>query len=134
LERLMAAARDLAENRVAEAAAAIGPILADDPAEPAAHALEGFLHDVSGRAEEAAASYRAALYLEPALFQARVLLADCLLRLGHKDKAAHQFREVLATLDGGRERVLAALAELPLPDHERAMRRCRQALQSRMGS
>ncbi len=127
-ERLMAAARQLADNRVAEAAGAIAAVLAEEPAEPAAHALEGFLHDLSGRAEAAAASYRAALYLEPSLFQARLLLADCLLRLGHKDKAAHQFREVLATLNGGRERALAALANLPLPDRERAMRRCRQAL------
>jgi len=127
----MAAARQLADNRVAEAKEAIAGILAEDPAEPAGHALEGFLHDLNGRAEEASAAYRAALYLEPALFQARLLLADCLLRLGHKDKAAHQFREVLATLSGGRERALAALADLPLPDRERALRRCRQALQAR---
>jgi len=130
-ERLMAAARQLADNRVAEAKEAIAGILAEDPAEPSGHALEGFLHDLNGRAEEASAAYRAALYLEPALFQARLLLADCLLRLGHKDKAAHQFREVLATLSGGRERALAALADLPLPDRERALRRCRQALQAR---
>jgi len=128
-ERLMAAARRLADNRIDEAASAIAAIFADDPAEPAAHALEGFLHDLNGRAEEAAAAYRAALYLEPALFQARLFLADCLLRLGHKEKAAHQFREVLKTLDGGRERTLAVLADLPLPDRERALRRCRQALQ-----
>ncbi len=127
-ERLLAAARQLADNRIAEAAAASAAILAEDPAEPAAHALEAFLHDLSGRPEEAAAAYRAALYLEPALFQARLLLADCLLRLGHREKAAHQFREVLATLAGGRERTLAALADLPLPDRERALRRCRQAL------
>src|SRR4029078_10481564 len=88
----------------------------------------GFLHDLTGRAEDAAAAYRAALYLEPALFQARLLLADCLLRLGAQEEAQHHYREVLKTLEEGRERTLAALADLPLPDRERATRRCRQAL------
>ncbi len=127
-ERLLAASRQLADNRVDDAKKAIAVLLAEDPAEPAIHALDGFLQDLTGRPEEAAASYRAALYLEPSLFQARLLLADCLLRLGHKEKAAHQYREVLKTLEGGRERSLAALADLPLPDRERATRRCRQAL------
>jgi chemotaxis protein methyltransferase CheR len=127
-ERLLAASRQLADNRVDDARKAIAGLLAEDPAEPAAHALDGFLQDFTGRPEDAASSYRAALYLEPSLFQARLLLADCLLRLGHKEKAAHQYREVLKTLEGGRERSLAALADLPLPDRERATRRCRQAL------
>jgi chemotaxis protein methyltransferase CheR len=127
-ERLLAAARDLAANRVDEAARVIGTALAADPSEPAAHALEGFLHDLCNRTEEAIHSYRAALYLDPALFQARVLLADCLLRLGHRDRAEHQFREVLTLLAGGREKTLRLFEDLPLPDRERAQRRCRQVL------
>jgi chemotaxis protein methyltransferase CheR len=127
-ERLLAAARDLAANRVDEAARVIGAALAADPSEPAAHALEGFLHDLCNRTEEAIHSYRAALYLDPALFQARVLLADCLLRLGHRDRAEHQFREVLTLLAGGREKTLRLFEDLPLPDRERAQRRCRQVL------
>ena len=83
--------------------------LAADPSEPAAHALQGFLHDLCGRTEEAIPAYRAALYLDPALFQVRVLLADCLLRLGNRDRAEHQFREVLTLLASGRERPLRAL-------------------------
>jgi hypothetical protein len=74
------------------------------------------------------ASYRAALYLDPALFQARVLLADCLLRLGNRDRAEHQFREVLTLLASGREKALLLFGDLPLPDRERAQRRCRQVL------
>jgi hypothetical protein len=70
-------------------------------------------------------AYRAALYLDPALFQPRLLLADCLLRLGHRELAEKQFQEVLTLVTGGRERALTAL---PLPDRERALRRCRQAL------
>ena len=127
-ERLAGAARDLAENRVAEAARQIAEVLAVDPGEPAAHALEGFLHDLAGRADEAVASYRAALYLDPALFQVRVFLADCLLRLGHRDRAEGQYREVLAFTGNGRGRTLLAFEGLPVPDRDRAERRARQVL------
>lgn len=130
-ERLAQAARELAANRVDEAAKILAEVQAAEPSEPAAHALEGFLHDLASRTEDAVASYRAALYLDPALFQARVLLADCLLRLGQKDRAEHQFREVLSLLESGRERELHLYADLPLPSRERAQRRCRQVLQGR---
>lgn len=127
-ERLLEAARHLAGNRIEEAGRAIGQVLAVDPSEPAAHALEGFLHDVTGRTDDAVASYRAALYLDPELYQVRVLLADCLLRLGNRGRAEHQYREVLAHLGNGRERNLAVFGELPFPDRARAQRRCRQVL------
>jgi chemotaxis protein methyltransferase CheR len=127
-ERLLAAARDLAENRIEEARRILDAILAADPSEPAAHALVGFLHDLCSRTEEAVGAYRAALYLDPALFQPRVLLADCLLRLGKRDLAEHQFREVLTLLTSGREKALGLFEGLPLPDRERAQRRCRQVL------
>jgi chemotaxis protein methyltransferase CheR len=128
VERLAAAARDLAANRIEDARRTLEVALAADPSDPAAHALQGFLDDLCGRTEEAVAAYRAALYLDPALYQVRVLLADCLLRLGNRDRAEHQFREVLTLLAAGRERTLAAFEELPLPDRERAQRRCRQVL------
>ncbi len=127
-ERLAAAARDLAANRVEEASRTLAAALAADPSEPAAHALAGFLHDLCGRTGEAVSSYRAALYLDPLLFQVRVLLADCLLRLGDRERAEHQFREVLTLLASGRERSLTLFGELPLPDRDRAGRRCRQVL------
>ncbi|HSF39715.1 MAG TPA: CheR family methyltransferase [Thermoanaerobaculia bacterium] len=127
-ERLLEAARDLAANRIAEAARRVEAALAADPSDPAAHALEGFLHDLRGKPEDAVISYRAALYLDAALFQVRVLLADCLLRLGHRDRAGHQYREVLTTLESGRDRTLLVFEGLPLPDRERAQRRCRQVL------
>jgi tetratricopeptide (TPR) repeat protein len=127
-ERLMSAARSLSGNRVEEAARVIGDALAEDPSEPSVYALEGFLHDLTGRPDEAVSSYRAALYLDPALFQVRILLADCLLRLGNRDRAEHHYREVLAHLAGGRERSLPDFADLPFPDRTRAQRRCRQVL------
>jgi chemotaxis protein methyltransferase CheR len=127
-ERLLVAARHLAENQIEEAGRAIEQVLALDPSEPAAHALEGFFYDVTGRTDDAIASYRAALYLDPELYQVRVLLADCLLRLGNRDRAEHQYREVLSHLGHGRERNLVVLNELPFPDRVRAQRRCRQVL------
>jgi predicted Zn-dependent protease len=125
---LLDAGRSLAANRIDEAAHRVREVLAAAPSEPAAHALDGFLHDLSGRAEEAVNSYRAALYLDPALFQVRLLLADCLLRLGSRDRAEHHFREVLAHLASGRERNLPPFEDLPFPDRARAQRRCRQVL------
>jgi len=129
LEILLGAAHQLAANRIEAAGQAVEEALAADPSEPAGHLLDGFLHDLGGRTEEAAASYRAALYLDPSLFQARLLLADCLLRLDQRGRAEHQYREVLAALAAGRERPVAIFDGLPLPDRERALRRCRQALQ-----
>ncbi len=128
-DRLSAAARLLADNRIAEAGRLVADLLVADPSEPAPHALAGFLHDLAGRPEEAVPAYRAALYLDPALYQARLLLADCLLRLGHRELAETQFQEVLTLVTLGREHPLPALSALPLPDRERALKRCRQALQ-----
>ncbi|HEV2844337.1 MAG TPA: hypothetical protein VG477_05785, partial [Thermoanaerobaculia bacterium] len=128
---LLKAARDLSGNHIGEAGKVIAQALAADPSEPAAHSLEGFVHDLCGRAEDAVTSYRAALYLDPSLFQVRLLLADCLLRLSHRDRAEHQFREVLTTLASGRERTLLLFEGLPFPDRERAQRRCRQVLKGR---
>jgi chemotaxis protein methyltransferase CheR len=127
-EMLTHAARELAENRIDSAAQIIGRLMESDPSDPEAYALEGFLHDLAGRTDEATASYRAALYLDASLFQVRVLLADCLLRLGHNDLARHQYREALAVLESGRERILALFADLPLPDRDRARRRCQDVL------
>jgi Tfp pilus assembly protein PilF len=127
---LLRAVDELAANRADAARLVVDAALAADPSVAAVHALDGFLHDLAGRAEEAAACYRAALYLDPALFQARLLLADCLLRLGQRDRAEHQFREVLATLDAGRDRSLPLFEPLAFPTRERAQRRCRQALQA----
>jgi len=130
-ELLLAAARELAANRTAEAGRAVEQALVANPSEPSAHALEGFLHDLAGRSEEAVTAYRAALYLDPGLFQVRVLLGDCLLRLGHRDRAEQQFREVLTLLAGGRERTLVLFSDLPLPDRDRAQRRARQVLKGK---
>jgi chemotaxis protein methyltransferase CheR len=130
-ERLAAAVEHLLADRLAEAVEIVDQALAGDPSDPEAHALEGFIHDLSGRTEMAIASLRAALYLDPSLFQAQLLLADALRRLGWLDRARAAYRTVLTLLGGGAARELAALAALPLADRASAAQRARAGLAAR---
>ncbi len=127
-ERLTLAARHAAADRLDDAAELVDEALLADPSDAAVHALEGFMHDISGRSQMAVASYRAALFLDAGLFQVRLLLADALRRLGHDQRAAREYREVLAALAAGPANELEALAPLALPDRGEALRRCREAL------
>jgi hypothetical protein len=102
-----------------------------DPSDPAVHALEGYIHDLSGRTEMAIVSYRATLFLAHSLFQVRLLLAEALRRLGRDERAAHEYREVLSALAAGPGSGLDAFAALPLASREQAARRCREALARR---
>jgi len=126
--RLADAVRSLAEDRLDRAADLVDQALLADPSDPAAHALEGLLHEFSGRAQLAVASYRASLFLDPALFQVRLLLADALRRLGHGPRAVLEYREVMASLAAGTARGLDALAGLAAPAGGDAAQRCRDAL------
>ncbi|MGD1147313.1 MAG: CheR family methyltransferase [Thermoanaerobaculaceae bacterium] len=130
-QRLADAILSLAEDRLDRAADLVDQALVTDPSDPAVHALEGFLHEVSGRTQMAVASYRAALFLDPGLFQVRLLLADSLRRLGHEQRAAIEFREVMAGLAAGTVRSLDSLAGLQLPGTDQAAQRCRVVLLER---
>lgn len=130
-ERLLEVARLLAGDDVASAAERLEAVLEADPSEAAAHALDGFLRDLRGDADDAIQSYRAALYLDPALYQVRLLLADAMNRRGWRERAEHEYREVLASLRAGRDRVLVPFEALPVPDREGAEKRCRRALGGR---
>ena len=125
---LLEAAEELAANRVDDATRLTAAARDADPSEPAVYALDGFLHDLQGRAEEASSAYRAALYLDPGLYQVRVLLADCQSRLGQRGRAEQEYRQVLALLDRGGARDLVLLEDLPFPNRIRATRICRRAL------
>lgn len=122
------AARALAESRPQEASRWLDEVLSAEPALPAAHALAGLIRDLEERPEEAVAAYRAALYLEPELFQVRLLLADCLRRSGQGRAARQHYREALTSLRSGRGRELSELSELPLPSRERVERRAKDVL------
>ncbi len=132
-ERLGAAVAALADGLPDRAVELLDQALLADPADAAAHGLEGFIHDLSGRTQMAVPSYRAALFLDPALFQVRLLLADALRRLGNSARAALEYREVMATLAAGASRPADALARLQLPDAAQARERCREALVGRSG-
>lgn len=127
-EMLVRAADALSDNRVADATRFAAEARDADPSEPAVYALEGFLHDLQGQASEAAGAYRAALYLDPGLYQVRVLLADCYARLGNRERSDREYRQVLASLERGSGRDLVLLEVLPFPNSARAQRLCRQAL------
>jgi chemotaxis protein methyltransferase CheR len=127
-ERLLGVARRLADGRLDDAHQDLEAVLDADPSEAAAHALDGFLHDLRGEADDAVQAYRAALYLDPALCQVRLLLADLMSRRGWQRRAHHEYREVLAALAAGRDRMLVPFEALPVPDREGAERRCRRAL------
>lgn len=127
-ERLLAAIAHLEADRAHEAEIEAAGALETDPADPAAHALVGLLHDLGGRTQEAVESLRAALYLEPDLVQVRLLLAGCLRRLGELPHADRHFREVVATLERGGGRRLALLDGRLVPDPAETLRRARAAL------
>jgi chemotaxis protein methyltransferase CheR len=117
----------LAAGRLDEATEAARALLPANPMDPALRTLEGLVHDLAGRAEEAAASYRAALFLDSSLFQTRLLLADTLRRLGWEARAEHEYRQVLSLIAADRASEVA-LGGVNLPDRGEARHRCRQAL------
>lgn len=130
-ERTRAIAECLAGSRLDAARAHLDAALRDDPGDPLVHALEGLYLDVAGHPAEALAAYRAALFLDPGLYQVRVLLAEALRHAGHTARADHEYRQVLASLARGPARDAAALAELPVPDRAQAQALARRALRDR---
>lgn len=130
-DRILAAVGHLEADEILAAEREAAAALDADPADPAAHVLRGLLHDLAGRPADAADDFRAALYLEPDLFQARLLLAGCLKRLGEPGLAERQYREVLAILERGAPRRLAALDGRLLPAPAEARDRARAALSPR---
>ncbi len=63
------------------------------PSDPALRAAEGWLLQRGERIEEAIHAYRAALYLEPDLYQIRHQMALCLDELGARRRAVNEYRE-----------------------------------------
>jgi chemotaxis protein methyltransferase CheR len=127
---LVAAA--LADGRLAAAAAALATALAVEPTNAPLRAFEGLRFDLESETEAALRAYRAALFLDPELFQVRLLCADLLRRGGDVAAAQRHYREALRTLGGGGGRELPGTGTL-LPDREAARRRCEAALRGASG-
>ena len=125
---LAAAARALAGDRLDEARAVVDAALCRDRNHAEAHALSGLLHDLTGDAQAAVAAYRAALFLEPALFQVRFMLAHRLEHLGWPARARNEYRQVLTDLGHGKVRTLGVDLPRLLPTPDEASQRSRRAL------
>ncbi|MEO8504908.1 MAG: CheR family methyltransferase [Acidobacteriota bacterium] len=125
---LLVAVEALRERQFEPAGRAIERALAEDPEDARAHAVCGLLSEVLGNGAAAVAAYRAALYLDPGLYQVRALLAEALARQGETERADQQWRELLRELASGRAHAMAGVDGLPWPERERSLRRARQAL------
>lgn len=119
----------LAAGRLVQAQEELRRALAANPADAQAHALEGVLQEVAGNLQAAVCAFRAALYLEPDLYQARLLLAHNLRRLGQTSRARAEYRQLLGILAAGQGKELDRLGGLPLPTREQAARQALVALE-----
>lgn len=127
-DRLRRAATAAANNRLADAASLVEEALLANPRDPLAHAVQGLLHDLAGRSPMAVASYRAALFLQPELAQVRLLLAECLRRLGWHERARQEARHALVSVVQKGAQEIDLLTPLGVPAGEALQRRLRAAL------
>jgi len=116
----------LEDGRLDEARASLARAGGAAMLDPSLHVLRGLVAEAEGDADGAVAAYRAALYLEPRLFQARLLLAEVLLAAGSADRARRELLRVLEDVPAGIE--LPWAASLALPDRARAAARARRLL------
>ncbi len=118
----------LAEGSVESALALATAAVVRMPDDAVLRALHGLCLDRRGDVEGAIQAYRAALYLEPGLFQFRALLAGCFERLGWPQRARREHREVLTALRSSSVREVPESARLGLPSPEMAAQQARTAL------
>ena len=84
------------------------------PEDPVLRALAGLIHDREGELTLAVQAYRAALYLDPSLFQIRFLLARCQHRMGWLDRAQRELRSILEMIAARQARSLPGTDQLGL--------------------
>ncbi len=124
----------LLENRFGDARDQVAEVVSAEPENVSARVVAGLIDEVCDRPADARAAYRAALYLAPEMYQARVLLADLLRRSGDLRRAVHEYRQVIRLLEEGSARELEGIGELPLPDRRQALQRSRAALERHGGA
>lgn len=99
-----------------------------NPAGAEAYLLLGITCDLQGEIESAVEAYRGAVYLEPDLFHARYLLAESLRKLGWRERAAGEYRRVIALLSAGGGVPSLYASQLSLPDRAQVLVRSQAAL------
>ena len=121
--------RELLIGEALGRAAALGRQLSErEPDNVELRAVSALAIDAVGDEEGAVRAYRAALYLDPALFQIRHRLASVLRRRGETERASAELRAILSLIATGRARTLTGWRELGLDDAERVAAACRAEL------
>jgi len=118
----------LVEDRLADAGELIGEGLARCPEDPLLRALEGLAHELRDEIEAAVRSYRAALYLDPSLYQVRFLLARSMERLGWSQRALREYRETLSAVASPLAHEVPDWSVLGLPSRHQVEVNCLQLL------
>jgi hypothetical protein len=91
--------------------------------------LEGLVAELEGNPSGAVRSFRAALYLDPRLFQARYLLARGLGRTGWMEPARRAYREALAMAEQGSPAdEIPGTGRVGIPSTRQVIEECREAL------
>lgn len=105
----------LADDRIVDARELIREGLSRCPEDPLLRALEGLAYELVSETEAAVRCYRAALYLDPSLFQVRFLLARSMEGLGWTQRALREYKEALSALASPMAHEVPDWAVLGLP-------------------
>jgi hypothetical protein len=124
----------LVEDRLTDARQLISEGLARCPEDPLLRALEGLVHELRDEVEAAVRSYRAALYLDPLLYQVRFLLARSMERLGWSQRALREYRETLSAVASPMAHEVPDWSVLGLPSRHQVEVSCLQLLARGLGN
>ncbi len=119
----------LRKGRSAEVEDRLRELAKDGPEGPDLYLLLGIACDLRGDMQSAVEAYRGAVYLEAEHFHARFLLAESLRRLGWGERAAGEYKRVVALLTAGRGVPSAYAWALALPDRLQVLARSEALLQ-----
>jgi len=99
-----------------------------NPDDPVLRALEGLAAEAMDDHAGAIRACRAALYLDPELYQVRLVLARNLASVGWRRRSAQEYERALLGLEVDRFTDLERWQEIGLPTRAQARELCRQAL------
>jgi Flp pilus assembly protein TadD len=128
LERLIL--EELGRGRAEAGEALIREAIRVSPDNARLRAFQGLVAEAAGDQRAAVRCYRAALYLDPRLFQVRYLLGRSLERTGWREQAHRAYRDVLATTGMGLPTVeIPGLGLLGIPSTAEVSAACQRALE-----
>ena len=113
---------------VTQALDTVTDLLRRHPENALLHTLRGLIHQRAGAIDEAVRAFRAALYLEPGLVEARFLLARSLADAGRERRAIREYQAVLGSAGAVCAHPPAVLERLRVPTGGGLEDACREAL------